>query len=538
MKKKFISLLREPDFVTGATDASPFNFEENLNYGCPIDYEYKIEKDSAKVIVHPSSSPVKYLKLRFFGDNFFVEKVYGDQWARSCAKGELEWKAMKSDRILPWYCMLYSEGRVACYGVKTGCDSFALWQVDNHGITLFLNLCNANEGTDLKESIIACEIVELFSEGESVYSVAKRFAKKMCDAPVLPKGPVFGMNDWYWAYGDNNRESILRQTDYLRELTVGCKNRPCMVIDDGWQTERIPISGKYNGGPWDGNERYGDMRRLAEDIMKRNATPGIWFRSLLTMDKHPEEAILEMREAGGWIMDPSHPATLEKVEGIASHLTDFGFGIIKHDFSCPDFFGTTPDSVHQSYLLTENRSYFDKTKTNAMLIKELYRAIQRGAGDADIVACDTVPHLTAGIHSMMRVGADTSGRVYEWTKRQGVNSVMRLPINNCFFRADFDCAAFTARVDEDINLDFLEMCAYTGTATIASATPYILSDKGAARMADIYKIADSGKYELGIVNYENAGEPEIFESEDGTVRKEFNWTKPYNGSRVAYGWYE
>ena len=173
-----------------------------------------------------------------------------------------------------------------------------------------------------------------------------------------------------------------------------------------------------------------------------------------------------------------------------------------------------------------------------MLIKELYRAIQRGAGDADIVACDTVPHLTAGIHSMMRVGADTSGRVYEWTKRQGVNSVMRLPINNCFFRADFDCAAFTARVDEDINLDFLEMCAYTGTATIASATPYILSDKGAARMADIYKIADSGKYELGIVNYENAGEPEIFESEDGTVRKEFNWTKPYNGSRVAYGWYE
>lgn len=71
-----LSLLRMPDAVYGATEASDFRFEENLTND--VKYEYLIGDNSAKVVVYPSGSPVKYLKLRFRGDLRGVDKVYGD----------------------------------------------------------------------------------------------------------------------------------------------------------------------------------------------------------------------------------------------------------------------------------------------------------------------------------------------------------------------------------------------------------------------------------------------------------------------------
>ena len=75
-----VSILRQPNFVYGATEASPFRFEEDLTND--VKYEYKVDGNSAKVIVYPSGSPVKYLKLRFSGDLQKVDKVFGDQWER------------------------------------------------------------------------------------------------------------------------------------------------------------------------------------------------------------------------------------------------------------------------------------------------------------------------------------------------------------------------------------------------------------------------------------------------------------------------
>ena len=61
-----VSILRQPNFAYGATEASDFRFEENLTND--VKYEYIVEGNSAKVVVYPSGSPVKYLKLRFNGD--------------------------------------------------------------------------------------------------------------------------------------------------------------------------------------------------------------------------------------------------------------------------------------------------------------------------------------------------------------------------------------------------------------------------------------------------------------------------------------
>ena len=66
----FTSVLRTPDRAFGATEATEFRFEEAQSAACDVKYEYKVENGVGKVIVYPSASPVKYLKLRFRGDFF------------------------------------------------------------------------------------------------------------------------------------------------------------------------------------------------------------------------------------------------------------------------------------------------------------------------------------------------------------------------------------------------------------------------------------------------------------------------------------
>ena len=122
-----VSLLRQPNFAYGATELSPFRFEEDLIND--VKYEYIVGENSAKVVVYPSGSPVKYLKLRFNGDLQKVDKVFGDQWERAGIRAYLEWRSMMASRILPWYCYLLEEGKMSCYGVKTGADCFAFFQL-------------------------------------------------------------------------------------------------------------------------------------------------------------------------------------------------------------------------------------------------------------------------------------------------------------------------------------------------------------------------------------------------------------------------
>ena len=549
MSKEFISILRRPDYVTGAVDSSPFRFEETgafqkvgdrAQQSCPVEYEYVVGEKEAKVIVHPGKEPVKYLKLRFEGDMSFVRSVYSETWERNAEiEAPHEWTSVRASRVLPWFCYLDGGDRFGCYGVKTGPNCFAYWQVDPHGVTLFLNLCCGNEGTALKESIVAVEVVEYVGEvGEDAYKVACKFAAQMCEKAVLPKQPIFGVNNWYWAYGKISAESVLKETDYLLEMTKGACARPYMIIDDGWQINRTYGGGNYIGGPWIPNDRFGDMAKMAADIHAKGANAGIWFRPLLTLGEVPEEAVLT-KDSGGLILDPSHPYTLERVKNDAKRIRDWGFDLIKHDFSAYDMFGWFLQTrFHNVAMCKEDRKFYDNSRTNAMLVKDVYQAVQAGAGDADVIGCCVIGHLAAGIHSIYRVGGDTSGHSFEWTVRNGVNSMMRLPSNERFYLVDPDCAAFTEQVPADKNLDFLEMCALTGVTTLASVTPGILKPEEMERIRKIFCIAAENKCRYGIRNYDKNVFPEIFESEDGSAKREFNWSDYYHGSRNVLAWLE
>ncbi len=538
MANTFPSVLRAPDNSFGATEASPFRFEEAATATNDVKFEYKVENGVGKVIVYPSGSPVKYLKLRFRGDLSFADKVYGDQWERAASEQYMQWTAIMPSRPLPWFCYVLGEGKMACYGVKVGPDCFAYWQVDPRGVTLFLNLCSGHRGTDLKEPLVACEVVEHFSEeGEDPYRVAKRFASIMSPVKNMPKEPIFGVNNWYWAYGRISHASVMDETDYLIQMCDGASHRPYMIIDDGWQLNRTYCAPSYIGGPWVANERFGSMSETAAAIHDKGAKVGIWFRPLLTLGDIPTESRYE-GASGGIILDPSHPYTLERVERDAARIRSWGYDLIKHDFTSIDIFAPNifSDNRGDMNLYGVHHPFFDNTKTTATIVKNLYKAIQKGAGEADVIGCNTISHLTAGIHSIYRVGNDTSGRSFEWTHRFGLNSVMRLPQNDSFYLVDPDCAAFTDMVDHDLNLDFLEMCALTGMATLASVTPHTLSDKSMKRINEIYKLASLDKSRLGIVGYDKCVNPERFASEDGSVTRDYDWERAYDGSRSQLSW--
>ncbi len=525
---------RRPDYVTGATDATDFRFEENSGSPCPVLYDYIVGSNSAKIIVHPSASPIRCLKLRFEEDLSFVESVCGDAWMTCGGEQAIYWSGVTAYRVLPWFCYLRSVDRMACYGVKTGADCFAYWQVDTRGITLFLNLMSGSGGTDLRESITACEIVEYIApEGQNCFKTASVFAGMMCDAPVLPKEPVFGINDWYWAYGDVTEGIVKQKLDILDTLTDGLKHKPHLVIDDGWQIRRDGGEKRYIGGPWKCSEKFGDIVRTAELIRKRGAKPGIWYRSLLTVEDMPREAVLREHD-NGRVMDPTHPWVLEKVASDTAMIRGYGFDFIKHDFSTWDIFGGILSNNNGIDILKSPCCFYDNTKTSAMVLKELYGTIQRAAGGAEVLGCGVVGHLSAGIHQMYRAGTDTSGRSFEWTVRNGVNSFMRLPQNGKFHVTDHDCAAFTEKVPFEENLSFLEACAVSGSVTIASVTPGLLNGGQLERIAEVFRLADGGNTDFAIDNFERTSLPERF-LYNGEVR-EYNWFEYYKGSRSQLSW--
>jgi alpha-galactosidase len=85
------------------------------------------------------------------------------------------------------------------------------------------------------------------------------------------------------------------------------------------------------------------MAELARDIANMGALPGIWFRPLLTAESLPGELFLKTppssKQAAARRLDPSHPEALAIIRQDVSRLAEWGYRLIKHDFSTIDLTG-------------------------------------------------------------------------------------------------------------------------------------------------------------------------------------------------------
>jgi hypothetical protein len=263
----FETILRAPD--AARIDGRPAEAEGGRFALGDVRVETSRTAAGLEIAVTAEKTPVSRITLRWHFAEKLKGQVLGDAWER--AYGDLEWKNVSPWQTLPWYALVNRGNATAGYGVLVRPGAVCGWQIDPEGITLKLDVRCGGEGVLLGgRTLKAATVVSETYEGMSAFAAAKAFCRRMCPDPILPERPVYGANNWYYAYGRSSREDILADADYLARLTEGAENRPYLVIDDGWQRGRYDEQGRYeeiyNGGPWEPNDRFGDMRALAEEI--------------------------------------------------------------------------------------------------------------------------------------------------------------------------------------------------------------------------------------------------------------------------------
>lgn len=509
-----------PDYWEIQTDGGTFhrtdgNFKD-------ADVSLVQEEDGGVTVRVQASCPLSAVRLRWNCEDLIREKkIFGDAWERGY--GDMEWGGVSAARILPWYFLLFSEKeqKTIGIGVKVRPAAFCFWQADTAGISLYMDVRCGGEGVILgSRTLSVCTIEARGYENLPAIEAGRKFCQVMCPDPILPSAPVYGSNNWYYAYGDSSQEAILQDTDLLVQLTNGNANRPYMVIDDGWQKERKP-DGEYIGGPWrQSNARFPDMKELAGEIVRRGAIPGIWLRPLLNdVPEIPAEWKLSCRDC----LDPTVPDALAFVAEDIRTLCEEGYRLIKHDFSTFDLTGKWGFEMHP--LVTDGGWHFaDRSCTTAEAVILLYKAILQAAEPfgALILGCNTVGHLGAGLMHMDRVGDDTSGIGWERTRSVGVNTLaFRLMQHDTFFAADADCVGITGKIAWEQNRQWADVIARSGTALFLSVKPGVLTDQQMQELSRILAMASEGRHHAVPLDWTENTCPDLWQDGDEVIR--YHW---------------
>lgn len=538
---KNILKINRPDFIELTTETKTVTSKwKNDDYNLD-DINVKLNQDNEHLAIFltAQTSKVKWIKLRW--NNLSWDKnirFLGDAWERGY--GDMEWKGMNPNRFMPWYFCAKSEAKSVCYGVKVRPSAMCFWQVDSLGMTLFLDVRCGGSGVNLKgrviklADVIACEMRDCTS-----FEAMQEFCGQMCEDPILPKYPVYGSNNWYYAYGKSSESEILADCDYILNLTKDIENKPYMVIDDCWQ-EHHRLN-EYNGGPWTkGNEKFPDMKALAEKLVQKGVRPGIWVRLLLNEDENIKN---EWRLSHNNCIDPTNPEALNYIKEDIKRICNWGYTLIKHDFSTFDLFGKW--GFQMSPLVTDDGWHFyDDSLTSAEVVKLLYKAIldasvEASNGETLILGCNTIGHLGAGYMHINRTGDDTSGVIWERTRFMGVNTLaFRLPQHGKFYEIDADCVGIDGGISWSMNKQWADVLAQSGTPLFISVRPNILDETEKQELHEILKVASKQEHHVIPVDWEETTCPEHWQDKDHDIDCKYQWFEEtglkFNPNTIRY----
>ena len=214
---------------------------------------------------------------------------------------------------------------------------------------------------------------------------------------------------------------------------------------------------------------------MADDIVGLGMRPGLWTRPLSA--SYGDNKSLLLRAIPGRndpktpVLDPTIPENLERIKNNIALYRNWGFQLVKHDYSSYDITGRWGFSMTES-MTTPGWNFYNNTKTTAEVMLDLYKAIRAAAGDMYLIGCNTMSHLSAGIFELNRVGDDTSGKEWSRTRKMGVNTLgFRIAQHNTFYAADGDCVGLTSDVDWTKNKQWMQLLAESGTPLFISAQP-------------------------------------------------------------------
>ena len=398
----FCDILCQPDYMSLQTDAGllPLHRGEGDSWGHPDATVFVLaEEDCLSIKLSAPSVPVYRLHLRWHREIVPGQRFLGDHWERGY--GDLAWSGMMPERIIPWY-VLASDGNVTHgYGVKTAPAALCWWRVDAAGISLWLDVRCGGSGVCLGQRLlhVADIVTRRGQAGETPFHAAQAFCRRLCAHPRLPDHPVYGSNNWYYAYGQSSHQAILQDTELLLACAPESPNRPYMVIDGGWQVQ-ADATGPCCGGPWDrGNADFPDMPSLAHAMRQRGVRPGIWCRPLAAAPRMEPVRLLpavRVKDASAAvpILDPSIPENLAAIAADMRRFHDWGYALIKHDWTACDITGRWGYDMGAD-ITNPGWTFANRARTTAEIIRELYRTIRQGADTSLVLGCNTMGHLAA-----------------------------------------------------------------------------------------------------------------------------------------------
>ena len=404
--------------------------------------------------------------------------VLGDAWERSY--GELCFEKISGQsRPMPWYFAATDKNETYCFGVKTQPNAFVCFRYDKNGITAEIDCRNGGSGVRLNgRQVKLCTFVFEHYNLPAFEALCKYF-KVLCDKPLLPGEKIYGCNNWYYAYGNSSYAEMISDANLQAELAKGIEDKPFVVVDDCWEIEN-------QHGPWEPNEKFGDMKALADEIKSIGARPGIWVRFLENKLESITDDMYILRGGEKRFLDPTNAKVQALIKSDIEKIKGWGYELIKHDFSTYDMFGDFGKDLTDKITNYTGWHFADETRTNAEIVLDFYRLIKDACGDMLIIGCNTISHLCAGLVHINRTGDDTSGREWERTRKMGVNTLaFRLAQNNAFYIVDADCVGI---LDDNIpwekNRQWLDLLSKSDTALFVSCA--VLSDEQKADVRNAY----------------------------------------------------
>jgi alpha-galactosidase len=479
---------------------------------------------STQVSITAPSAPLTRIQLRWNLKPTASLLYMGDAWERSY--GDLAWRTVVPDRAMPWYFAAHDGRTTHAYGVMTAPAALCFWQVDPRGVSLWLDISNGGMGVMLGQRELAAATIvsrEGNADEHPAHAIAE-FCKQMCPHPRLPTGPVYGTNNWYYAYGNSSAEAVLRDTDLVVGLAPKSGPKPFSVIDGGWEGDGAGVGANASVV----NPRFPDMRRLSEDIRNRGARPGIWIRPALAPRDTNPALLLPMsrfQSAGGNepAFDPTVPEALQAVIEKMKRVVAWKYELVKHDFSTYDLLGQWGFNMG-AQPARPGWSFHDRSKTSAEILLDIYRALRVAAGDDTLLeGCNTVGHLSAGLFELQRTGDDTSGRDWERTRRMGVNTLAyRLPQSGTLFMNDADCVGITKAIPWEMNRQWMDLVARSGTALFVSPGPEATGSEQRSAIEQAFAIAASAKSGAYAADWFSDTTPEVWKFSDGGEQR-YSW---------------
>ena len=523
----YVDLLRVPDRVTaycGLGDTFSLSRQAARWTGPSVEVETVAAGGEVVIRLTAPKEALTHVQLRWTLAVAPSLLFLGDAWERTY--GDAAWRSMVPERPMPWYFATWDGAALHGYGVKTGARAMCFWQADAEGVSLWLDVSNGGSGVLLGQRVLAAAAVVTY-QGQSgdgtpsqTIAAAREFCKRMCQKPRPSPGAIYGSNDWYYAYGNSSQEAILRDADLVASLRPASGPKPFTVIDEGWAHPK----------------KFPDMGKLAEEIKQRGVRPGIWERPLraptgtnpgllMTAGRFGEKS----KRSEELAYDPTVPEGLHAVTEKVRAIRGWGFALLKHDFTSYDFLGQWGYEMGPQPTLPGWCPH-DRSRTNAEILLDLYQAIRTAAGEEMLIlSCNVVGHLGAGIFDIQRTGDDTSGKIWERTRRTGVNSLaFRLPQHGAFFALDADCVAITAQVPWSVTREWLEVVAGSGTALIISAAPEATGEEQKRAIREAFATVTSRAAAVP-ENWFESTTPEVWVDELTRAIRRYQWCAP-NGA--------